>query len=210
VAAGATASDPGLAIDLRGRLFVHRLEFVTPEPGLGLQGELTFGPAGDGAAKRDSTFFHQREHELLTTYAELDLLVMARGYRVERLQGVREAATIHLRRGLPVRIVLRGPARLPEPPCFIKAVLAPPDAPYQGIDWGAPTFDETREILVRAPSPGKMKVHWVVERRTSGSSVATARDLAPEQIVEIRDLDVEQTVEVTLTEEQMAELVGAL
>jgi hypothetical protein len=77
-----------------------------------------------------------------------------------------------------------------------------------GIDWGAPAFDESREIVTQAPAPGKMKVLWIVEHRTSGSSMASSRDVEPEQTAEIGDLDAEQTVEVTLTEEQMAKLVA--
>jgi protocatechuate 3,4-dioxygenase beta subunit len=210
VTSGATTSDPRLEIDLRGTLFVHRLEFVAPDPAGPLHGELSFGRAGAAEVEHHQTYFQERVHELLTTFEEIDLVVSARGYRVEHLEGVRGSATVHLRRGLPVRIVLRGPARLPEPPLYVKVVLAPADAPYRGIDWGAPSFDETRETLVRAPAAGRMKVHWIVERRGSGSSVASSHELAPEQFVEIRDVDVEQTVEVTLTEEQMAELAGVL
>ena len=99
---------------------------------------------------------------------------------------------------------------LPERPYFIKVALAPADGGHQSIDWGANAFDEKREIVVRAPAAGRMKVHWLVEHRGGSSSTATMANIEPEQFVEILDTDGEQVVEVTLTDDQVQEIVARL
>lgn len=100
-----------------------------------------------------------------------------------------------------MRLVLRGDGKLPEPPIHVKAVLAPEGDSGGALDWGAPAFGEERETVVDVAGPGRMQVHWLVERRSSGSSMATTLRAEEPQTVEVLDLPGEQRVEVELTEE---------
>jgi hypothetical protein len=54
-----------------------------------------------------------------------------------------------------------------------------------------------------------MNVRWILERRSSGSSVATSADVEPQQTVEVLDLP-DQTIEVGLTPEQLQQILAAL
>ena len=60
------------------------------------------------------------------------------------MRGEREVV---LDNGWPIRLILHTDGEIPEPPYFVKAVLVPvDDNGYMSIDWGAPCFDETREV----------------------------------------------------------------
>jgi hypothetical protein len=54
-----------------------------------------------------------------------------------------------------------------------------------------------------------MKVRWILERRSSGSSIATSANVEPEQTVEVLDVP-DQTIEVSLTPEQLQQVLKAL
>ena len=209
VRAGETTRDPRLAgIDLRGTLFVHHLTFVTADADASLQGQISFGPP-DAEELAGNRWFHERELDLVTEHEALDLIVSARGYRTATLKNVRGDVEVRLEGGLRVRLRLVGDAELPQPPLFVKAVLAPADDTHNSLDWGAAPFDQSREIAVRVPAAGEMNVQWILERRSSGSSVATTADVEPEQTVEVLDLP-DQIVEVSLTREQMQLILSAL
>ena len=105
---------------------------------------------------------------------------------------------------------LVGDAALPEKPYFLKVTFLPEDGSTSGIDWGGECFDERREIVVRATSPGRMRVAWVVERRSSGGGMATMIPSDPEVFVEVLDTDAEQVFDVELDAAGMERLVGHL
>ena len=200
------------AIDLRGRLHVYRFTIVTEDPDEQVQGNLEVRPTGASEEEGgQSRWFHEREVVVISEHPALDVEVSARGYRKEVLAEVRGDTEVHLRRGIPVRVLLRGDARIPDPPHYFKAVLVSAEGNgWDGIDWGAPCFDEDREIVVRAQTGGRMRVVWVLEKRTGNSALATTGNVEPQQFVEIADVPGEQVVSVTLTQEQLDELLGGL
>ncbi|MEW6073525.1 MAG: hypothetical protein AB1726_13155 [Planctomycetota bacterium] len=208
---GETTRDPRFdPLDLRGLLYPHRITFVFPAGDEALEGEVRYGPAGaeelDQSASIDGT-----KLDLLTTAAFLDLEASPRGFRPERREGVGGEIEIRLRPGFLVRLHLGGDAVLPAPPLHVKAALAP-STDWGGLDWYGPAFDANREVLVRAPLAGRLQVIWLAERREGRywSGVLTDVDLEREHFVEIRDVPGEQTVEVTLTQEEMDKIVASL
>ena len=69
------------------------------------------------------------------------------------------------------------------------------------LRWGAPgvavlgvatevgklSVDERREIVCRAPGPGKLLVRWIAEKRGSSGASATTMEGLPAQYVELRE-----------------------
>lgn len=211
VPGGSDVRDPRLdRIDLRGRLFLHEVVLVPPEGhDAALQGGIQFGPAG-AEQLTGNAWLDGAEKRIVSESELLDLVVAARGFRAERREGVREKVTIPLRTGLVARLVLRGTARLPEPPVYVKAGLARPESSFEDLDWGAPTFDEEREIQVKVAAPGRLRVTWILEKRSANSAVATMASVEPEEFVEVLDVQGVQTIEVHLTDEQMQSILSAL
>jgi hypothetical protein len=206
VRSGEVCRDPRLdKIDLRGTLFLHELELVGLEPGERFSGSVTFGPAG-AQELGDRYWLNESKVVILTRDERLDLVVAASGYRNERLHGFSGKTKLQLRKGLTVTLVLTGDAQVPEPPVFVKAVLVPVDG-NGSIDWSGGAFDERREIKTRVAQAGKLKVEWVVERRSAGSSVATSMNLKREQLVDVLDLGGEQRIEISLTQDEMNKIV---
>ena len=74
--------------------------------------------------------------------------------------------------------------RLPEPPLYVKATLVF-EGDEDGLDFGGAAFDERREIVCRAPGPGRLRVRWIAEKRGSSGSSATVMDGIPPQFVDL-------------------------
>lgn len=199
-------------VDLRGRLHVFRLELVTPDPKEDVQGEIRFTRAGaDEEEEAAWRWFSTKDVVLASPHPSLDVRVEARGYRPADLVGVAGDTEVLLRRGIQVRVVLRGTAEIPPPPNHFKAALVPAEGDDStGIDWGAPCFDESRESVVAASEAGRMRVVWILEKRTTNSAIATTVKVEPDQFVEIEDIEGEQTVTVTLSQEQLTAILEAL
>jgi hypothetical protein len=209
VRAGETNRDARLElIDLRGKLFAHHLTLVTDDEDTPVQGQIHYGPP-NAEELQNSRWFNEREVDLVSEHELLDVKVSARGYRTADLEDVSGDIEVRLEGGMRVRLRLVGDIQLPEPPIFIKAVLSPVDGSHRTMDWGAEPFDERRESIVRVPSAGEMKVRWILERRSSGSSIATSANVEPEQTVEVLDVP-DQTIEVSLTPEQLQQVLKAL
>lgn len=210
VQAGEACRDPRLArIDLRGKLFYHRLELIGGEAGGRLSGEVTFAAAGSEELDQ-RLWLTEGRARIFSRSERIDVVIAASGYRVERLFAHSGAATIQLWPGLVVTLVLTGEAEVPAPPVFVKAALVPAEGDRGAIDWSGGAFDERREIKARVSSGGRMKVRWILERRSSSSSIATGVDLDREQFVDVLDVDGEQRIEVDLTPEEMQQLVDNL
>ena len=208
---GETTRDPRLQdVDLTGRLHRFVLTVVRPDGGQDVRGNLRFDEAG-AESLNSWHWFDKPEFELISTHAAIDVDLDVPGFRPARLRGLTGDATVELSEGLSVRIVLTGDAPLPDPPFYIKPALVPADGEGgASIDWGADPMDETREVVLKAVEPGRMRVTWLVERRSAQGAMATSSDVKPEQFVEVLPGVAEQRFEVSLTSEQMAEIVSTL
>jgi len=196
-------------IDLTKLVSVHRLRLLTAEPGAPLHGEVTFGPGG--ASRLENRHSIQgSEVRLLTVHPVLDAVVTARGYAPHRLEGLSGRADVPLTEGPLVRLILGGSAALPEPPLYVKAELISVDGGGRSLSLGPERFDDSRELLVRAPGTGRMRIEWGGERRTADQSYGMSCPIQPPQFVVVQDTSAEQAFEITLSEEQMRELVGIL
>jgi len=212
VADGKPTRDPRLAsIDLRGRLFVHRLVLVTPKPVENLQGTLQLRQAGDTEGQQQWQWFNESPVDIVCEHEAIDIELSVRGFRGVELEDVRGEREIQLDDGLPIRLILRTDGEVPAPPYYVKAVLIPVEGGHNSIDWGAPCFDEAREVRTRAYGTGQMKVQWLVEKRGStGSAMATTANVEPEQFVEVLETPAEQTFEVEISAEQLGAITKDL
>ena len=212
VAPGEPTQDPRLQdIDLRGRLYGHRIVLEPPAAsGLSagadsLEGWLRYGAsdaAGDGGAQLESLeqAFSGTTVGLVSTHPALDVELAADGYRRERVEGLRGERRVALRPCLSVRLVLAAGTPLPDPPYRLRARLEPLENGLEG-PWSAGyPFDDGRAVRVLAADAGRLRVRWILERRVvSGGGSSTSRDyvsLGPDPIIELADTPAEQVIEV--------------
>jgi hypothetical protein len=199
VTAGETNRDPRLAaIDLRRRLFLTRLRFLPPEPDASLEGNLAYWTPGGG---QHWHYFRGNTAELVTPYESLRVDCTIRGHRTVKLEDVRGEREVPLVSSLRVRLVLPRGAVLPAPPRYVKATLV---GDGDGdMDWGASAFDENRESTSLVPSTGRMRVVWMLERRTPNGASGTTLDVQPVQWVEVVESTQEQRFELDVTQEAL-------
>lgn len=181
---GAACSDPRLALDLRGRIHWMRFVLVPPGPVDELSGSLQYWPSGSGGEPRHYHWFEGSPIDLLALYERVDLACTVPGYRPVHLADVSAGQEILLQPALTARLQLPPGVRLPEPPLYVKATLVI-EGQEGGLDFGGAAFDEGREILCRAPGPGRLLVRWIAERRGSGGASATTMEGIPAQYVEL-------------------------
>ncbi len=206
VADGSQNTDGRLQnIDLRNEIHSFRLtlEGTGDEP---VSGNARYAPAGSEVWQH--RYFEGSEVTLLARTAAVDVLLDVKGYRLQRLEDLRGDRTLTLAKNLRVRVLLTGDAELPGDPYFVKVSFVRPDNRSFGILWGAAAFDERREVVVEANTTGTLEVRWLVERRRERGGVATTVDLARKQTVEIFESSSEQTVSVSLSREEMKELLA--
>ncbi|MEM7310792.1 MAG: carboxypeptidase-like regulatory domain-containing protein [Planctomycetota bacterium] len=208
VVGGQTTRDPRLQqVDLRGRIFVYRFTMVLPDGSSDINGNLRYGDSGANPLQAYK-WFNEAEFDLFAQHRPIDVDVQATGFLTERVRGLDDDVAIELKTGLSVRIVLRGDADLPEPPFYIKPALAPVGG-NPTFDWGADPLDEEREVVVRNVEPGEMRVLWLIERRADSGAMATSVDPDPPQLLTVLPGIDDQVFEVTLSQEQMAELLAS-
>jgi hypothetical protein len=189
-------------IDLRGHVFAHELVLVPPEPRDAWVGQVRIAPAGREPERWWRTFRANPVH-VVTPHSEIDVELSVQGFRTECIERVRGRREVRLRDALLVRLLLRTDGVLPAPPTRVKAVLVPADADPSRIaslvDQGQPAFDERREVLVRSPHAGALRVQWVVERGQAGAALATLVDVEPAQSVVVADVLGEQVLAVEIS-----------
>lgn len=208
--AGRVTDDPRLEVDLRGKLFCFELEIVTAKPLPHLRGNAFVRASGtSGDRKTKDLSGSEPTVTFVSRHPALDVILAEPGFRQVELPELRRRQVVELRDGIPVRLRLASHVPLPAPPVFIKAVLAPEDH-GAGLDWGVDAFDERRQIVTTAPAAGRMQVHWMVELQAGPSAMGMVARMEPPQFVEVADVSYPQTIEVSLTDEQLEEMVGRL
>lgn len=201
VRSGETSADPRLQeLDLRARVHVVRLVLHSPAGALGLEGNLVFHASGTPDPERWRGI-RGSSVSLATAWERIDGTLTMHGFRPVVLANLSGEHEVELVPALRVRLVLPSSIELPEPPVYLKAALASDDG---GIDWSVPVFDAGREIVCSAPAPGRLRVQWIVERRSGGAASATTMELEPVQFVELVDTAAEQRFELAVTPEVLA------
>ncbi len=199
VAPGETTADERLqGIDLSKRLFACELTVLAPD-GKPLATEVNVSwKASDSAVEvRGGRWSPSGSAKIVSPHEFLDATVDVDGFRrahPERISGRRD---VRMTPGLPVRVVLRGDVRAPEPPFFLQPVLVWREDENVDCGWSSRPFDAEGSTRVLAPLPGKYEVNVGVGRgRIFRGSVWV--DIDPPRIVEIDDVPGEQQIEVRL------------
>jgi hypothetical protein len=201
VPSGDLSRDPRLVeIDLRGRLAQVRLTLEPPEASDVVMGSLVYRPSGTpaGGEEESTAFLHRTSTVLCVAGRAADVTVQVSGFRTVELAGVRGDVTVRLQRGPSVRLKLPAGATLPKPPRFLKPFLT---SGTGASPWGGhfqqEVFDERREVLLHAPGPGPLEVHWYIEERSENTLSTMAVTVTEPQVIEVLDREGEQVFEVT-------------
>jgi hypothetical protein len=197
-------------IDLRGR--IHPCEIVLrgaadPED---LRGRATW--RASGSPETHDVHFQGDRVRIQSPVLPIDVALLPEGYRVARLEGVREHAEVELEPALRVRIALWTEGELPAAPYSFGCSL------YQdGLQVGeaqGPAFFEgaQRELVFLCAAAGKVEVRWQLQRSIDGASFGGAigsgvlEDHAV--AIEVREDPAEQFFTVQLDGAVLAELVS--
>ena len=209
VAPGEVTRDPRIQdVDLRGRLHVFRIRLAPPSPHVFPTWSLSWSASGTHAAEHTKRRQSLGDEEILvvTTLGRIDATLRVEGYRVERLVDLASETEVHLRPGYPLRLALPAGARLPQPPLFLGVALGGATVDARG---DVSFFDERGEALVHASEAGDAGVHWVLEQRhRNGGGQRPLEDPSAPTLV-VADRAEEQRIELAITPEGLAALLGS-
>ena len=210
VESGRAADDPRLVgIDLRGRLHHFPLEIVGYRGTERLAGTLRLGEAGSGVWNA-SLWLNSERRVLVAPWPSIDLEVQVAGYRTVHLRAVRGESRVELERGFPVRVALTGDADPPRAPYALGVGFVPLGSDIYRIDYGTPRFDARREVLLHSSEAGAVRLQWIIEQASTHGSDTRGVAAEPEQVFVLAGSDVEQRVEVRLTQAELERLVEQL
>ncbi|MFT7487489.1 MAG: hypothetical protein ACI9F9_003350, partial [Candidatus Paceibacteria bacterium] len=206
VLAGGVTADPRInPLDLRGKLFQHDIELVTPTGAGRLNGFIRFRAAGAESIEAN-LWLNESNVSLLTSTKSIDIFIEAAGYRNTELTGITGATRVELKKAIEVTLILPSDVELPKPPIHLKATLLP-DTKDGQPSFNGNAFDERRIITTMVGSAGLLRVAWLMEQRSASSSMGREVVLKEKQLVEVLDMEGEQRITLKLTQEQMDQLV---
>lgn len=185
-------------LDLRGKLFLHRVHFGGESPA-DKECVALFGPRTWPTSQRGYLRLPAGAPLLVSAWPELDLELFVPGYRRIALADLGAERTVALEPGLPVALSLAG-VPVPAAPVRLAAVLVPEGSARPAIDWKAPTFEPARPLETTAYAPGPNRVLWLLTRGGRGQMRETERPM----LVEVRDLGMRQTFTLELAPEELA------
>ena len=196
-------------IDLRGKLFAHRVELDGLDPTRPFHARVFFTQSGRPLSKRCYERVFQLPLVFASPWPSVEAEIFAPGYRSLSLRGVGERVQIRLEPGIPVKLRLTTDGVLPAPPRYLKAVLVPAEEPDFGFDWEGPAFDATHTLTTTAWRPGRMQVRWIVarygaDRVQGGGAVA---EVFPPQFVDVYESAYEQVFDVSISAEELARIL---
>jgi hypothetical protein len=100
-----------------------------------------------------------------------------------------------------VRLRLPAGAELPKPPRYLKPFLAQESREgSMGGHFQMEVFDGRGEVLLHAPTHGRLRVDWLIEERSQNSLSTMNLDVAEPQWIEVLDLPGEQVFDVVVPE----------
>jgi len=204
VVGGQISRDPRIQeLDLRGRLHLFTFELVPPFSSFQYSCSLSYTPSGASAPVQPAEWFLPNEEPKLVTLLEhIDATLRVEGCRVERFTDLAPHTEVHLRAGLCVRLALPRGVELPARPLRLGATLLGENGEPVGAS--SQLFDEHGELRCFVPEPGRFKVGWLLERRSAHASGRGQFEVEPTQLVEVRDDEDEQRIELALTPEALA------
>lgn len=211
LASGENAPSELAGIDLRGKVFAHRLDFTGLDQTRGFTARVFFSPARRlgtmPLARRAYHRVFQLPCVIASPWPSIDAEVFAGSYRSLALRDVGARVEVALRPGLPVKLRLKTDGVLPEPPHYLKAVLMPVNQGDYGFDWEGPAFDATGTLLTTAWDIGRMRVRWIAATYENDhlQGGGTLYDVAP-QFVDVYESPLEQVIDVSLPAEELARM----
>lgn len=186
------------ALDLRGKLFVHRVRFSgdsLPDS----ECVALFGPRTWPTSQRGYLRLPAGAPLLVSAWPEVDVELYIPGHRRVELAGLGAERTVALEPGLPVALDLVG-APVPAAPVRLAAVLMPEGSARHAIDWKAPAFQPARPLETTAYAPGPNRVLWLLTRGGRGQM----RETETPMLVDVRDLGMRQNFTLELAPEELA------
>jgi hypothetical protein len=135
--------------------------------------------------------------KIVSTHETLDATVDVEGLRRAIVEDIRGHRDVRMKPGLPVRVMLRGEGRVPELPFFLQPMLESPVDGNLTCGWDARPFDAAGETRVLAPAPGDYTVSVGVGRGRLFRGTVWV-EIEPPQVVTIKDLSGEQSIEIRL------------
>jgi hypothetical protein len=176
-------------VDLRGLLELLTIE-VQDDQGRGCSNATVVlgDPAGNRADRGRLT--QDGRTTFLVAAGRYDVDVDLAGWRRAHLSGVHGDQIVHLKKGIPVRVVLGGAVALPAAPNRLYVgLLVDVQNPRSILD-GTAGFSEGREASFLVSSPGPHEVAWYVESGTTRYFLAGT----PRRTVRVVDQDEEQVI----------------
>jgi len=185
------------ALDLRGKLFVHRLRFSGGPPP-DVECVALFGPRSWPTSQRGYLRLPAGT-PLVSAWPEVEVELFVPGYRRLDLADLGDERTVTLEPGFPIALNLVG-APLPDAPVRLAAVLMPEGSPRPALDWKAPSFQPARPLETTACATGPNRVLWILSRGDRGQMRETAEPI----LVDVRDLGARQGFTLELPPEELA------
>lgn len=196
LAAGVDSELP--LLDLRGKLFVHRVRFdgeSLPDS----ECVALFGPRTWPTSQRGYLRLPAGAPLLVSAWPEVDVELFVPGHRRVELADLGAERTVALEPGLPVALNLAG-APVPAAPVRLAAVLMPEGIARPALDWKAPAFEPARPLETTAYAPGPNRVLWLLTRGGRGQM----RETEAPMLVDVRDLGMRQNFTLELAPEELA------
>ena len=191
-------------LDLRGTFMMLAVD-VLDEFGNGLTGAtVTLSDAGSGSNGRSQSTLLGGHAEFLTRAVPHDVEIESEGFRSARLDSVSGYQVVRLRKGIPVRIRVRGSEVRPAPPDLLavgffvdhREFIYGRDVLGSKVD-GLGTLDDPHETTFLVASPGTHRVAWYLKSRRLPVLLDTGSRVA----VDILDQDALQEFVLDLPEQ---------
>ena len=209
IVGGETNRDPRLqGIDLRGRLETFVLTVLSPEGRRVDNGKVYVVGEEPVAGLRQSLNLDGHDVYIVTTRPSLDLDILVPGCRTLHLAGMDGDRSVVLERGFPVRLHVSG-VTIPEPPLYLAVQLWSAGEQWQTTPAsGVQNLDREGYLQLFVSEAGRYSVRLLgrCDLGTGWSSHSTG--FGEDAVIDVASDGGERVFELTLTPEQLQELIG--